>query len=281
MFVRKVHKLHGATSFLADRKPMKKVLLFMVFMVIAGGIVWYENKPTTVTIPVRTSQETPILSLQEEPTVVTQKTTTTEQSATASADFSKINVHLEVEGASGDDVILEEMVHQPQHLNDLPADVSRVVTGCDGVTDRDMAVRVDVRLQLTSSLPAEVHVDYQTDGFMTVFDFRDGLSCQYDGNAEHHLQPDEYNQMSYWVVLRGMVTPNSPDGDISQSWHIPGPTVMLPNSQNTYWKMWGDNVAKCDNLLGDAGRIWLGGASLATIDGCQPATQPSQALGNI
>lgn len=260
---------------------MKKFLLLLVLLPAAAGAVWYESKPTTVKIPVETADEV-VIPTYEDPVIIEDTTTTTAPvHPDQGADFSKVNVHLEIKGVNGDDVTLEEMVHQQQHLDHLPSDVRDVVMSCPGVTDRDMVVRIDTRLHLNSSMPADVHVDYGTVGYQAVFNFKDGLSCQDDGSVVHHLTPGNENVMSYWVILNGIITPDAPDGGHDKSWYLTGPLLTLPNLELMHWKLWGSNVAKCNGLLGETTRIELAGIVPAALDGCQPAYAEAQAAGNM
>lgn len=256
---------------------MKKFLLFVVLAFVAGGIAYYESRPTTVKIPVEVSDEEAMVYTDPEATVPF-ATETTLDTSWAEADFSAADLSLEVRGVGGDDVNLYEVISEPKTFDALPDEVQAVAESCDGVTDRDMVVQIDIKVELLSDLPATVQVDYNTDGYMAVFGFNSGLSCESDGQAHHDLTPGQSNYMSYWVILRGAITPDAPDGDTDQTWTLTGPVLTLPNLEQMYWQMWGPSVAKCNGLVGDVVQVHLAGRPI-NQSGCYPAPTKDEAAG--
>lgn len=247
---------------------MKKLFSFALLAALAGGIIWYENHPQTITIPVKTDDFSYQDDYQELPS---DPPTTTTQPRRAEVDFSKPDMRLDVKGVNGDDVVISEVIGKPKHLTNLPADVESMIRSCEGVTDRDMAIQVDSKVELTSSLPAEIMIDYQTLGKPAVYQFTHGLKCS-DGKANHKMQPGTYSHLTYWVVLSGVVTPDRPNGDLRNSWSVHTPTLTLPNLERVNWKLSGSRTFTCHSLLGDDGKIWLAGPSLAQTDDCDPVS---------
>lgn len=262
-----------ATGVCTDWNVMRTFVGFLFFAALAGGIIWYENQPTTVKIPVETTDQ--IAYHQEY-----QAPTTTEVAVTQpphkEVDYSKPDLILQVRGVNGDDIDLKEKVSKPQHLDDLAEDVQAVLTSCPGVTDRDMVVRVDSRLDLISSLPAEVSVNYDTTGHAAVYNFSDGLTCQDGGGVNFKLTPNKHSQITYWVVLTGVITPDYPNGDYqAMSTTLTMPGLVLPNLQGRSSKVWGPRVMQCNDLLNGYAKIWLAGAKPAD---CTPADLESLAV---
>lgn len=255
---------------------MKKLLMALVLLTVAAGVIYYESRPTTVEVPMAVYDESPYATEFEEtiPDVTETSTTALERSM---ADFSNPDLFLHVEGVNGDDVDLKEEIGAPKELDALPDDVEVVARDCMGVTDRDMAVQVDVQVQLLSSLKAEVHVDYGNTGQMAVFDFDSGLVCKSNGAVRHTLVPGGVNTLTYWVMLSGAVTP---DGMPNHSWTLRGPVLTLPNLERMYWKMWGPSVINCDGLLGEVVKVQLAGTPYRQ-DGCDPARTEATAAGNL
>ena len=255
---------------------MKKLLMALVLLTVTGGVIYYQSRPTTVEIPVAVYDESPYDAEFDEtiPEMVETSTTVVERPV---ADFSNPDLFLHVEGVSGDDVDLQEVIGSPVQLDALPDDIEMEARDCMGVTDRDMAVQVDVQLELLSNLEAEIDVDYGNSGQMAVFDFDDGPVCKSDGRVQHTLVPDSPNYFTYWVILSGAVTPES---NLNQSWTLSGPVLTLPNLERMYWKMWGPSVISCDGLFGEVVKVQLAGKPFEQRD-CDPATTETEAAGNL
>lgn len=254
---------------------MAKFFSFLFFAAIVGGIIWYENQPTTVTIPVKTSDQ---IDYYQQPTT-TQVPATVTHPQRKELDFSEPDLQLEIHGVNGDEVLLREKVGKPKHLASLPEDVRSVIMSCPGVTDRDMVVPVQSRLELQSSLAAKVSVDYNTLDKPAVYQFSDGLQCD-EGTVSHQLEPGGSSKMDYWVVLSGVVTPDYPDGDFRNSWTLNSPVLTLPSLEKMHWSMWGPRVVNCNTILGDESHIWLAGIMPQMYDGCTLADTKDSALGN-
>ncbi len=255
---------------------MKKLLLLLIFLPIAGGVAWYENQPTTAKAPVVIEEEPIAGPAYEEPVTTT---STTAPKPPPLIDFSKVRLHLEVQGVDGDNVSLVQMIHDPQELSHIPHAIQDVMQSCGTITDRDRVVRVDTKIELTSNMPAKVNVNYQTMSQLAVFDLSDGPICKSGGHVTHSLTPGEANVFSYWVLISGFITPESPNGDYSKSWYTGGPILTLPNMELMHWKLWGSNVAKCNGVLGETARITLAGRFTGALEGCQPAVSEDQATG--
>ena len=262
-----------------DWNIMKKLLILLLFASAAAGVIWYESKPTTVAVPVVTEEPTNEI-YYEEPTTSLETTTTQVSEPEPEINFEQAGLHLEIRGVNGDDVDLDEVFASPRPIDELPADIQAVIQGCPGVTDRDMVVRVDSRVQLTSSLPAKVSVDYRTIGMPAVLEFSDGPSCQDDGRVSHDLKPGRANHFTYWVVITGYITPDSPDGDLSRTWSIDGPILTLPNLEMMYWRIWGTDVTQCNGLMGPTAQVHLAGYAPTSDNDCQPAATEDEALGS-
>ena len=250
--------------------------MLLILLPIAGGIVWYESQPTTVKIPVEVETQPTTPVIYEEPETTT--TTTRASKPKAPIDFSTVRVHMEIRGVDGDNVDMVLMIHNPQEVSHLPRTIQEVIQGCDTLTDRDRVIRIDTKLELTSSLPAEVNVDYQTTGMTAVYDLTSGPVCKTDGDIKHTMKPGGANVFSYWVLIRGYITPEMPDGDYTKSWYVSAPDVTLPNGELMHLRMWGSYVVKCHGLLSDFGRVELAGHTTAGEEGCEPAIREDQAL---
>lgn len=250
----------------------------MALMGISVGVIWLESRPTTVKIPLETNDSSSYdESNYYEPATTTEVVDTT-ISERPSVDFGSPDVTMEVNGVGGDVVRLREVVGDPQHLEDLPSDVSSVIQSCPGVTDRDMVVQIDSKLDLKSSMPAEVSVNYQTINQPAVFAFSSGMECA-SGSVKHTLKPDSDSKITYWVVLTGAVTPNHPNGNFAGvGWTLNGPDPMLPNLERYTWKAWGPRVLNCDGQWGHSADIQL---TRSTPQGCQPVTTKQTAVGNF
>jgi len=253
--------------------------MFLVLLPMVAGVVWYESRPTTVKVPVETEDTEVVIPTYEE--TIPEPTTTTTTVPKPRKQFGFAGLHLQVRGEAGDDVNLAESFTAPKPIDELPADIQDVVRSCSGVTDRDMVVRVQSQVELTSSLLAKISVDYQTTGMMGVFEFTDGPSCQSDGRVSHELHPGRTNLFTYWLIIPGYITPEHPDGDITKTWYIDGPVLTLPNLELMRWKLWGANVSKCDGLFGGTTHVHIAGYVPADEEGCQPAFGEDQAAGNF
>ncbi len=255
---------------------MKTVLGFLFFSALAGGIIWYESQPTTVKIPVETSDQIVYHEEYQEPATTAEVTVT--QPPRKDVDYSAPDLTLQVRGVNGDEIDLKEVISKPKHLDDLPADVDTMIRSCAGVTDRDMVVRVDSQLELLSSLPAKVTVNYNTVGHAAVYDFSDGLTCKDGGGVNFELTPEKRGRITYWVVLTGVITPDHPNGDfVSTSTTITTPNLTLPNLEKMFFKIWGPRVMMCDDILGGTSKIWLAG--VAPSD-CTKADTEATAISN-
>lgn len=254
---------------------MKKLFGFLCLLAIAGGVIWYENRPVTVKIPVETADPVPF-----DTSDYTSETTTTATPTTivhhATVDFSSPDATMQVNGSNGDDVTVKEVVSRPHHLGNLPDDVESTLMSCPGVTDRDMAVQVDAQVELDSSLQAKVDVNYGVLGQPAVFDLSDGLQCS-EGNITYDMQPNGTAHTSYWVVLSGAVTPDHPNGDFSNGAAINGLNVTLPSLETYTWKEWGPNVYNCGDILGVAAKVLIAGPPLSD---CQLAATEASSLGS-
>lgn len=261
---------------------MKKFLMFILLAAIAVGVVWYESKPTTVTVPMKThTVATDDGSYYEDTTTTESFETSTTVDEQSDVDFDLPDVTMEVTGLSGDSLRLREVMGAPTKIADLPDEVRAVITGCTGVGDRDMVVQVSTKLELTSALPAKFGINYGTLGHPAVFDYSTGLVCD-DGSVSHDLQPKSYGNMTYWVVLSAAITPDYPDGNFdTQSWTIVGPRVLLPNGEDYTWKMWGPRAVNCNQLLSGTAKVWLAGELPIEDGGCQPAATEAQAAGPL
>lgn len=264
---------------------MKSFLMFLLLAVIVGGIIWYENQPQTVKIPVETDDQ-----IDYQPNFYEESTTTrveVTQQSQPEVDYSDPDVRLHVEGVNGDEVSLIEVIGKPKHLGDLREDVRSVLMGCPDVTDRDMVVKVDAKLELLSALPAKVSVDYRTIGHAAVYNFAGGMECD-DGTVSHELTPDKNGHIAYWVVITGVVTPDHPDGDFDNlSVVIPAPNLTLPNLEKMFFEFWGPRVMGCEgDILGPAAKIWLAGRTPVGVEGnwdmqnCHPANSEAAAVTN-
>jgi hypothetical protein len=255
---------------------MKRLLSSLAMLLILAGIVWYESRPAAVPVPVDVPQDAIMLEI---PTSTTLERTTTTTSPGKPADFSSPELHLEIEGVDGDTMTLEEAIRRPKPIGEMPEYVQEAFASCWDATERDVVIRIDARATLTSNMPADIDVDYGTVGNLAVFEFNDGPVCKSDGDVVHHLQPNQPNTFTYWVLVPNYLTPSSPGGDMSKSWYINGPEVALPGMQAMHWHLWGSNVAKCDGLFGDISRVHIAGVVPASLNGCQPAYMRHQALG--
>lgn len=244
---------------------MKNLLGFLVLAAIAIGVIWYEQQPQTVTIPIKTDD------VEFDYSTTTQPPTTTLVRRAARVDFSHPDVTFEVHGKNGDDVNLREVVGKPRSLESLPAEAEATLRSCPGVTDRDMVVRVDTEIKLDSSLPVEVDVDYHALGQPAVFEFGDGTTCS-PGNTHYKLEPGKLGHLTYWVALTGVITPDHPQGDFQNvSWALGGLTLRLPNLEGADWKLYGPRVVRCTTILGETTKIWLAGTMPQIDDDCQVA----------
>lgn len=255
---------------------MSKFFGFLLLAAVAGGVIWYESQPTTVTIPVKTSDT---IGYYQEPTS-TEPPVTVTQPQRQELGFSHPDVRLEVHGANGDDVVLQERIGRAKHIKNLPSDVRAVITSCMGVTDRDMVIPIQSRVELQSSLAAKISVNYHTSALPAVYDYDAGLECD-DGRVSHDLKPGGHSLLSYWVVVTGVITPDHPNGDFRNSWTLDGPTLTLPNMEQMTWSMWGPDVVSCDTILGDETKIRMAGV-MPVVGGtsCKPADLEALAVGN-
>lgn len=252
---------------------MKQFAMFLAVAALAAGVVWYESKPATIRVPVRVAQS-PLIEPE-----ITQPPTTLAPRPITEIDFSKPDVIMQIRGLRGDDLDLLEVIGKPQALGELPGNVQQQLRSCPGVTDRDMAVKVVVRLEMKSALAATIMGDYHTLANPSVFNFQEGLACS-DGSVKHNMHPGRLNQLEFWVDLNGVISPDHPDGDFTaRSWLLQGPTLTLPNMEPMTWKVWGRRVVSCSNLVfGDsrAPKIWLAGP---TPKDCESITAEDHALG--
>lgn len=254
---------------------MKKFLMLLVVLALAGGVAYYQSRPATMTVPVEMVEDEPTFFDDMQPAIPEEVETTSTLVERLDVDFSNPDLQLEVEGVDGDNLTLREVVSEPQTLDELPEDVATVARGCMGVTDRDMAVQVDSQIELQSGLAADIRVDYGLTGQMGVYDFNDGLTCKNSGGVNHHLEPSAPNHFTFWVILTGAITPN---GMADQSWSLNGPLLTLPNLEKMFWQMWGPGVFKCDDLFGGV-KLYLAGLPIDT-DCYEPAFTQSEAAGN-
>lgn len=262
-------------------RKLASALSLLIMVAAVGGIIWYESQPTTVAIPLETTDEISYdpLTYYDKETTIDEEVETT-QVQRSELDLTTPDVTLEVHGVNGDDVTLIEKISQPQHLDALPEDVRSAIMGCPGVTDRDMVVQVQSHLELHSTLATDINVDYKTLLQPALFEFSDGLDCD-EGSVVHHLKPGTNSKITYWVALSGVVTPDHPDGNFADgSWSLNGIGLTLPNMEPADWKLWGPRVAQCNYLLGEQAKIWLAGSSPADQDDCRPADTPETAYGN-
>lgn len=262
-------------------RKLASALSLLVMMAAVAGIIWYESRPTTVAIPLQTTDEVtynPSITYEEETTI--EEVAETTQPQRTELDFTTPDVTFEVHGVNGDDVTLTERIGEPERLDALPEDVRLAIMECPGVTDRDMVVQVQSQLDLLSALATDVNVNYMTYMQPALFEFSDGLECD-EGEVTHHLKPDTNSQITYWVVLSGVVTPDRPDGDFANgSWSLDGIGLTLPNMESANWKMWGPRVVQCDYLIGGKAKIWLAGAKPSGPQGCKLADTPETAYSN-
>ncbi len=256
---------------------MRKFFSAVLLLAVAGGAIWFENQPTTVKIPVETSDE---VSYREDTPTTTEVVETTQPHHDA-VNFGSPDVTMEVNGSGGDEVRLREVISKPKHLDALPSEVESVIRSCPGTTDRDMVVQVDSQVELLSSMAAEINVNYKTLGNATVFDYSSGPTCD-EGNTTFDLQPGSHGRLTYWVILRGVITPEHPDGYVQDySSSSEGLSIMLPNGDLASWKLWGRRVVQCDSLLGTATKVWFAGLSpSATNSDCRRITTKDRAYTN-
>lgn len=254
---------------------MQKFFGFLLLAAVAAGAVWYESRPTTVKIPIETT-DTTIYDGSDYLEQTTTEVPTSTEVQRPEVDFDSPDVTMTVAGTGGDEVRIREVIGKPQHLGNLPDDVAAMITSCEGVTDRDMAVQVDAKVELTSSLPAKVTVDYGTLLNPALFEFTSGLKCS-EGSVDHDLHPGRYSHLTYWVVLSGVVTPDHPNGNFgASSWTLRGLNVTLPNLGTYTWKEWGPRVRNCGGILGTNAEIWLAGRAPSD---CPAAQTEALALG--
>lgn len=256
---------------------MRKFFSAVLLLAAAGGAIWFENQPTTVKIPVETSDE---VSYREDTPTATEVVETT-QPHHDTVKFGSPDVTMEVNGSGGDEVRLREVISKPKHLDALPSEVESVIRSCPGATDRDMVVQVDSQVELLSPMAAEISVNYKTLGNATAFDYSSGLVCD-EGNTTFNLQPGSTGRLTYWVILRGVITPQHPDGYVQDySSSSEGLSIMLPNGDLASWKLWGRRVVQCDSLLGTTTKVWFAGLSPSATDSdCHLITTKDRAYTN-
>lgn len=255
---------------------MRKFLSFVFLATVAAGVVWFESRPTTVTIPIETNDSPYQAAPGYHPPTTTSPPSTTRPKP-ASVSFEKPNVTLQVSGSGGDNVTLYEVIGKPLPLDKLSSEMKAIIRECPGVTERDLVVRIDAKLELNSSLPADVDVDYGTSGRPAVFAYSSGLKCD-DGHVNHKMFPGKYSSFSYWVVLSGAVSPDHPAGNPDTVWALSSIDVKLPNFQTYTWQLWGSRVVDCKGVLGHQAQIWLAGTSPAkNSDSCKTADTKERA----
>lgn len=271
-------RCNRSTSSPTDWTIMRRFFTFVFLAAVAVGVVWYENQPTTVKIPIETDQ---VEFYQPD---YTAETTTSEAVETTEpqgpeVSFDVPDVTFEMEQSTGDSVRLQEVIGEPQRLDSLPEEVETALRSCQYVTDRDLVIRIDAKIELTSALPLELDLDYNTQGNPAVFEFSSGPVCS-EGKVNHGLKPDTYNHLTYWVALRGVITPDNPDGDLSKTWTLVAPEVGWYSLQPSNWKLWGPRVSACGTMWSNQNQVWLAGPSPVGSRGCEPATTLETAAHN-
>jgi len=256
---------------------MRKLFGFVFFVVITAGLVWHQSQPTTVRVPVEAEEV-----LYERPGYYQETTTTTELAETTlpqqpDVSFAEPDVTLEVVGDQGDAVTVQQVFGEPTALSEAPPDVWTVLMSCPGVTDRSMVMQIDAKVELKSSLAAKFMVNYHTSENPAVFSFDSGPACS-EGRVDYDLEVGGNNQLTYWVALRGAITPNYPAGDfVNRGWALDGLSLTLPTIQTATWQMWGPHVVSCES----ESEIWLAGVSLVGTDDCRLATTADLAVGTM
>lgn len=258
---------------------MRKFFAFVLLAGAAGGIIKYESQPTKVAIPVETEDVG-----YDNGGYYPEQTTTTEMETTTQpqdpkVDFSSPDVTMEVTGSGGDSVRLQEVISKPKHLEELPEEVASTILGCPFATDRDMVVQVDAKVELLSSIPATVSVDYKLAALRSVFEFSSGLTCD-ASSVNHDLKPGNYSHLTYWVTLPHVITPEYPDGN-AQDYSISsdGLVVYLPTGDVTSWKIWGKRAVACDGPGGSPfAKVWFAGRTPITNNDCWEIPTEDEAL---
>lgn len=262
---------------------MRKLVSFVVLVAFVGGGIWYRSQPSDTYIAPEPEQVQ--ADFQPEKATSTTSIATTTQPATQQqgVDFSDPEVKLEAIGENGDSVAVEVMVGNAKKLERLPENLQTVAMDCGNATDRDMLVRVDSQVTLSSSMQADVTIDYHTTDYRAIFDYSDGLACS-EGEAHFELQPGESSQLTFWLVLRGVVTPDHPEGWLEdRTYALGGLSAELPSQQSKTSKLWGRRVVSCDSIGARKGLIWIGGISPAAeaadiTYNCRAATTPDAAV---
>lgn len=199
------------------------------------------------------------------------------------------DVQLESTDNVGNRYELKETIGRPVHFDELDSDVETDLRSCPNVTDRDMVVPVSASMTLKSSIATTLITDY---GFgaegPVLIGYSDGNSCAGSGTdyvTNKELQPGNTATFDYWVVLSGVINPNTPDGDMSDHYKLyPLPRVLQPINPLVSYRAWGTRVVKCDTILGPDLHIWMAGGSPAhpgdgnTQDQCELLNSAAKAF---
>jgi hypothetical protein len=95
-----------------------------------------------------------------------------------------------------------------------------VLASCVNQPERALVVRIDVAIDVTSPLPADVTLSFQVQGSeigndVVIVGFSEGASCTGFMNLVSFkgLSPTNPGKTTLWYVIGNAITPNAPHGD--------------------------------------------------------------------
>jgi hypothetical protein len=136
-----------------------------------------------------------------------------------------------------------------------------VLASCGFDTSRALVVAGQLHTVDNSSLAIKVEETFlwsaMDPGVMYfVLAYSNGTQCATpDDNpyVQFTVQPDQYDDFSFWVVLAGAITPDNPDGDQATlgQWVLQTPGVLLEGNAADNVSVSGLRVISCQDGAGD------------------------------
>ena len=193
------------------------------------------------------------------PNVATQSATASTTNASAPAPAGLAAFVLTVTASDGDKATVEG-----RFAPLVPADQSGIeasgLEGCQGASDRDYAIRLDLTATVESSLPATVSLlQFEGDNWAPknmdiVLDAEGALSCQVSGDSEvtfGQLQPHQAGHQTVWLILPEAITPDEPHPEmrkLTAEYRLKIQKLEVAESATDTPTATGSQIASCINV---------------------------------
>jgi hypothetical protein len=236
------------------------------------------NNASPVTAPTATSAATTSIPDTTSPATIP---------LTTSASTLTKGVLLQASDAGGDSITTTMSFGPAEPVSSSNVDQS-VLASCGFDVSRALVIAGQMHTVDNSSLPIKVEETFlwssmDPGAMYFVLAYSNGTQCQPPSDnpfVQFTVQPNQYDNFNFWVVLGGGITPDYPTGDPATlgQWDLQEPQVLLEGNPADNVSVSGSRVIDCQDGAGDQYTFLVPAGSLPKQiggdlygDSCTPA----------